>query len=145
MDCLAGRDWRTPQPVGAWAGLTPTPYQRGQASRARGITQAGHGDRRPMAVEMAWGWVRCQPESTRALWDQARCGRRSARLRKSRMVALARKGLLALWRFLNTGVPPAGARLKAAVTVSGRSKGRCGELARVGVARGGARVLVVNR
>jgi transposase len=56
--------WRavpTPKQVGAVAGLTPTPYQSGQASRKRGITKAGNGSMRPMAIEIAWGWVRFQP------------------------------------------------------------------------------------
>ena len=117
MEGFAWRDWRSSKPVGAFAGLTPTPYQSGQASRELGITKAGHGYRRTMAVEMAWGWVRFQPESTLTQWYQARCGRGSARLRKIGMVALARKLLIALWRFLNTGVLPAGATLKAQVAV----------------------------
>jgi transposase len=72
---------------------------------------------RTMAVEIAWGWVRFQPESTRTQWYQARFGRGSARLRKIGIVALARKLLIALWRCLHTGVPPAGAILKAEVAV----------------------------
>jgi transposase len=117
MACFAWRALQTSKPVGAGAGLTPTPYQRGQASRELGITTAGNGDMRTMAVEMAWGWGRCQPERTRTEWDQARCGRGSARLRKRGMVALARKVLIARWRFLNPGVRPVGARLKAQVAV----------------------------
>jgi transposase len=117
MECCAWRDLRTSKPGGALAGLTPTPYQSGQASRDLGIMKAGHGIMRTMAVEMAWGWVRFQPESTLTQWYQARFGRGSARLRKIGIVALARKLLIALWRFLNTGVPPAGAILKAQVAV----------------------------
>jgi transposase len=70
-----------------------------------------------MAVEMAWGWVRFQPESTLTQWYQVWFGRGSARLRKIGIVALTRKFLIALWRFLNTGVLPAGAILKAEVAV----------------------------
>jgi transposase len=117
MECFAWRDLRTSKQVGAFAGLTPTPYQSGEASRELGITKAGNGYMRTMAVEIAWGWVRFQPESTLTQWYQARFGRGSARLRKIGIVALARKLLIALWRFLNTGVPPAGAMLKAEVTV----------------------------
>jgi hypothetical protein len=96
-------------------------------------------------VASAWGGVRFQPESTLTPWDQARCGRGRARLRKSGMVALARKWLSARWRLLTTGVPPAGALLTAPVAVEEGSKGRCGELALGWAARGGARVLVANR
>jgi hypothetical protein len=101
----------------ARAGLTPTPSQSGQAFRALGITKADHGDLRTMAVEMAWGWGRCQPESPLTPWYQARCGRGRARLRTSGSVALARKWLLARWRFRTTGGVPAGALLKAQVAV----------------------------
>ena len=66
-----------------------------------------------MAREIAWGWVRFQPESTLTQWYQARVGQGRARLRKIGIVALARKLLRALWRFLKTGELPAGARLKA--------------------------------
>jgi transposase len=117
MECFAWRDLRSSKQVGAFAGLTPTPYQSGQASRELGITKAGNGYMRTMAVEIAWGWVRFQPESTLTRWYQARFGRGSARLRKIGIVALARKLLIALWRFQNTGVPPAGAILKPALAV----------------------------
>jgi transposase len=65
MAFFAWRDVPTPKPGGAFAGLTPTPYQRGQAARALGIPKAGNGDMRTMAIEMAWGGVRFQPERLR--------------------------------------------------------------------------------
>jgi transposase len=113
MEFFAWRDLQTPKQVGALAGLTPTPYQSGQASRELGITKAGNGYMRTMAIEIAWGWVRFQPESRLTQWYQARFGQGSARLRKIGIVALARKLLIALWRFLKTGELPAGAVLKA--------------------------------
>ena len=79
------------------------------------MTQAGNGSMRTMAIEIAWGWVRFQPQSMLTQWYQARFGQGSARLRKIGMVALARKLLIALWRFLKTGELPAGAVLKGAV------------------------------
>jgi transposase len=88
---FAWRDLQTPQQVGALAGLTPTPYQRGESSRELGITKAGKGSMRTMAVEIAWGWGRFQPESPLTQWYQTRVGQGSARLRKIGMVALARK------------------------------------------------------
>jgi transposase len=117
LECLVWRDMQPSKQVGACAGLPPPPSQRGQALREWGITKAGHGDRRPMAVEIAWGWGRFPPESRLTQWDQARVGPGSARLRKIGMVALARKVLIALGRFLETGELPAGAVLKAAVPV----------------------------
>jgi hypothetical protein len=69
---------------------------------------------RTMAVEIAWGWIRFQPESLLTQWYQTRFGQGSARLRKIGIVALARKLLIALWRFLKTGELPVGAVLKAA-------------------------------
>jgi transposase len=76
------------------------------------MTKAGNGARRTMAVEMAWGWGRLQPKSALPRWDQSRFCQGRARLRKIGMVALARKLLIALWHFLETGILPAGARLK---------------------------------
>jgi transposase len=91
MAFFAWRHGQTPKQGGAGAGLTPTPYHSGEVSRALGITKAGHGDRRTMAVELAWGWGRLQPQSTLTPWSQARLGQGSARLRTIGMVALARQ------------------------------------------------------
>jgi transposase len=113
MACFAGRDVQTPKQVGALAGLTPTPYQRGQARRALGIATAGKRHIRAMAIEIAWAWRRFQPASALAQWYERRFGAGRARLRKLGMVALARKLLIALWRFLQTGVLPEGAVLQA--------------------------------
>jgi Transposase IS116/IS110/IS902 family len=113
LEFFAWRDLQTPQQVGARAGLTPTPSQSGQASRALGIAKAGKGSRRPLAVEIAWGGVRFHPQSPLTQWSQARFGSGSARLRKRGLVARVRQLLLALWRFLKPGVLPAGAVRKA--------------------------------
>jgi transposase len=120
MEFFAWRHLQTPKHVGALAGLTPTPDQSGEASRELGITKAGNGYMRTMAVEIAWGWVRFQPQSALTPWYQARFGQGSARLRKIGIVALARKLLIALWRFLETGALPAGAVLKAELAVEHR-------------------------
>jgi transposase len=113
MACFAGRDVQTPKHVGALAGLTPTPYQRGQSRRALGLATAGHRHRRAMAIASAWAWRRFQPARALCRWDERRCGSGRARLRQLGMVALARKLLLALWRFCKTGVLPEGAVLQA--------------------------------
>lgn len=99
--------------VGSLAGLTPTPYQSGQQSRDQGISKAGQKLVRHLAVEIAWGWVRFQPRSRLTLWFQERFGAGSSRLRRIGIVALARKLLIALWRYLETNALPDGALLKA--------------------------------
>ena len=125
MACFAGRNGQTPTPGGAFAGRTPTPYQRGQAARELGITQAGKGSMRTMARELAWGGGRCQPERLLPPWDQARGGQGRTRLRNMGLVALARKLLMALWRCLKPGEIPAGAvRTGQASGESGGGGGR---------------------
>ena len=118
LEFFAWRDFQTPKQIGALAGLTPTPYQSGESSRELGIAKAGNGSMRTMAVEIAWGWVRFQPTSRLTQWYHTRCGQGSVRLRKIGIVALARKLLIALWRFLDTGVLPAGAILKGEPAVT---------------------------
>jgi transposase len=116
MEFFAWRDLQTPKEVGALAGLPPTPYQSGQASRELGMTKAGNGSMRTLAIEIAWGWGRFQPESTLTQGYQARFGQGSARLRKIGIVALARTLRIALGRCLRTGALPAGAVLKVEVS-----------------------------
>ena len=113
MEFFAWRDFQTPKQVGALAGLTPTPSQSGQSRRELGIAKAGNRHMRAMAIEIAWAWRRFQPTSALTQWYEQRFGHSSARLRKIGIVALARKLLIALWRFLKTGVLPEGAVLKA--------------------------------
>ena len=112
MEFFAWRDFQTPKQVGALAGLTPTPYQSGQSRRELGIAKAGNRHIRAMAIEIAWAWRRFQPDSALSQWYERRFGAGSARLRKLGIVALARKLLIALWRFVKTGVLPEGAVLK---------------------------------
>ncbi len=107
------RRFRNRKEVGAAAGLVPTPYQSGAASREQGVSKAGSRHIRAVAIEMAWCWLRYQPRSRLSRWYQARFGRGGARARKVGIVALARKLLIELWRFLEYGVIPEGARLKA--------------------------------
>jgi transposase len=117
MEFFAWRKFRNRREVGALAGLTPTPYQSGESHREQGIAKAGNRHVRAMAIEIAWGWLRFQPESALAKWYQARFGRGSSRLRRIGIVALARKLLIALWRFLETGAVPEGAVLKPVLRV----------------------------
>ncbi len=106
------RDFHNGKQVGSMAGLTPTPFGSGQSDREQGIGKDGSRWVRGAAIEFAWGWLRFQPQSALSKWYQRRFGHGSKRLRKIGIVALARKLLIALWRFLETGVIPEGALLK---------------------------------
>lgn len=112
MEFFSWRNFRTRRQVGGLAGLTPTPYQSSEQSREQGIDKSGNSPIRTMAIEIAWGWLRHQPDSELSLWFQRRFGQGSKRLRKIGIVALARKLLIALWRYLEFGELPAGAQLK---------------------------------
>src|SRR2546428_6933699 len=107
------RRFRHRKEVGAAAGLTPAPDQSGDGSREQGISKAGSRHIRAVAIEMAWCWLRYQPRSKLSLWYQERFGRGGKRARKGGIVAVARKLLIDLWRFLEHGVIPEGAALKA--------------------------------
>lgn len=112
MEFFAWRDFHNGKEVGGLAGLTPTPYQSGQSSRERGMSKAGNRHVRALAIEIAWAWLRYQPESELSRWYQRRFGDGSSRVRRIGIVALARKLLIALWRYLETGLIPQGAVLK---------------------------------
>jgi transposase len=114
MEFFGWRELKTRREVGGLAGLTPTPYQSGESAREQGITKSGNRHVRWMTMELAWSWVRYQPESARSSWLRERFGGGGKRLRRIGIVAVARKLLIALWRFLETGVLPEGAVLKEA-------------------------------
>jgi transposase len=93
------------------AGLVPTPYGSGDSHREQGISKAGNRRVRWVLVELAWGWLHHQPNSALSLWYQRRFGSGNARARKVGIVALARKLLVALWKYLEGGEVPLGAEL----------------------------------
>jgi transposase len=95
------------------AGLTPTPFASGTVDREQGISKAGSARVRALLVEMAWLWLRKQPDSQLSRWFQERFSKSGKRSRRVGIVALARRLLIALWRFLEHGVVPEGALLKA--------------------------------
>jgi transposase len=99
--------------VAAYAGLAPSPFASGDTCRDQGVRKAGNPRVRRMMVELAWLWVRFQPESALSRWFTARVGAIKGRVRRIAIVALARKLLVALWRYLETGLVPTGAVLKA--------------------------------
>jgi transposase len=111
---FAWREFKNRREVGGLAGLTPTPYQSGESSREQGITKSGNRHVRWMITELAWSWLRYQPESALSCWFRERFGGGGKRLRRIGIVAVARKLLVGLWRFLETGELPKGAQLKEA-------------------------------
>lgn len=100
--------------LGSYAGLTSTPYSSGGVEREQGIGKAGNRRLRTAMVELAWLWQRYQPASAQVCWFRERVGTTGRRVRKVMVVALARKLLVALWRFVTEGVVPEGAVMKPA-------------------------------
>jgi transposase len=106
------RTFRNRREVGAVLGLTPTPYSSGQDQREQGISKAGNRRARALLVELAWLWLRYQPDSALSQWFKARFGGNGKRMRRIGIVALARRLAVALWRWVAQGVLPEGAVLK---------------------------------
>jgi transposase len=112
MEFFAWRDFRNGREIGALSGLAGTPYQSGESARELGISKAGNAYVRILAIELAWRWLRYQPESEISRWYERRFGQGGSRMRRVGIVALARKILVALWHYLETGEIPDGAVLK---------------------------------
>jgi transposase len=113
MEFFSWRAFRNRREVGALAGLTPMPRKSGEEDRELGISKIGNRHIRAMAIEIAWIWLRYQPHSELSRWYQRRFAKGSKRLHKIGIVALARKLLIALWRYLEFGTLPTGAVLKS--------------------------------
>lgn len=105
------RQIRNGRELGALVGVVPAPYQSGETSHDQGITRAGNRHVRRMVVQLAWSWLRYQPTSALSRWYRERFDR-GRRLRRIGIVALARKLLIAWWRYGETGIVPEGAVLK---------------------------------
>jgi transposase len=112
MEFFTWRKFNNRKEIGALSGLVPMPHQSGSSYREKGISKAGNRHIRAMAIEIAWGWLRYQPQSELTIWYEKKFGQGSKRLRKIGIVALARKLMIALWRYLETGAIPQGAVLK---------------------------------
>ena len=106
------KDFRNRREVAAYFGLAPSPWQSGGIDREQGISKAGNPRARCKAIELAWLWLRHQPDSALAQWFRARTVNASKRIKRITIVALARKLMVALWRYLTTGLVPEGAMLK---------------------------------
>jgi transposase len=111
---FAWREFANGRQVGAAAGLCGTPFASGASQREQGLDKSGNRRIRTMAVEIAWLWLRYQPDSALSQWYRARFASGGVRARKVGIVALARKLMIALWRFVTKGIVPEGAVLKAA-------------------------------
>jgi transposase len=99
--------------VAAYAGLAPTPWQSGQIDRDQGVSKSGNPRLRATLVQVAWLWVRHQPDSALTAWFKGRVMQNGGRQKKPTIVALARKLLVALWKYVNAGVIIEGAVLTA--------------------------------
>jgi transposase len=101
--------------VGSFVGLASSPYQSGSSNRDQGISKAGNRRARASAIELAWLWLRFQPDSELSRWFKERVGTLKGRIRRIAIVALARKLIIALWRYVTAGLVPPGAVLRQSV------------------------------
>lgn len=106
------KDFRNHRQVGAYVGLAPSPWRSGKTDRDQGISKAGNPRARKAAIELAWLWIRHQPDSALTRWFRQRTANASSRIRRLAIVALARKLMVALWRYLTTGLALEGAVFK---------------------------------
>lgn len=110
------RSFTNRRQLGASLGLTPTPYDSGNSQIEQGISKAGNKRLRSLLVELAWSWLRYQPDSALSQWYDRRFAAAGKRMRRVGIVALARRLAIALWRYLQHGEIPQGATLKPAAT-----------------------------
>jgi transposase len=112
MEFFGWREFKNRREVGGLAGLAPTPYASGNTYREQGISKAGNRWVRSMMIELAWGWLRYQPDSALTKWWNDKYAYASKAERKKGIVALARKLLVAFGHYLDKGLVPDGAKLK---------------------------------
>jgi transposase len=110
---LVWRAFRNRRQIGGLLGFAPTPYDSGESTREQGISRAGNARLQAISIQLAWNWVRWQPHSVITQWYQTNFGK-GKRARRIGIVAVARKLVIALWRYVTTGVVPAGAIVKVA-------------------------------
>ena len=112
MEFFGWSEFRNRREIAALAGLAPTPYDSGGVVREQGISKAGSTRIRTLAIEIAWAWLRFQPQSKLSRWYMERVAGGGSRMRRIGIVAMARRLLIDLWRYLEHGVIPEGARLR---------------------------------
>jgi transposase len=108
------KDFRNRREVAGYCGLAPSPWRSGGTNREQGISKAGNPRARHKAIELAWLWLEHQPDSALSRWFRERTAQGKGRIKRIAIVALARKLIVALWRFLTSGLVPDQAVLKAA-------------------------------
>jgi transposase len=116
MELFGWRQFQNRREVASALGLTPMPYQSGESARDQGISRAGNRRVRAMAIEIAWSWLRYQPQSQLSQWYQQRFGGGGPRIRRIGIVAMARRLMIDLWRYVESGILPPGARMKTSVS-----------------------------
>jgi len=114
---LVWRAFQNRRQIGGLLGFAPTPYESGESAREQGISRAGNNRLQAISIQLAWNWVRWQPHSALTVWYREQFGK-GKRARRIGIVAVARKLVIALWRYVTTGVVPAGAILKGARPVA---------------------------
>jgi transposase len=112
MEFFGWRQFRNRREIAALSGLAPTPYDSGSCTRDQGISKAGNPRVRTMSIEIAWAWLRFQPESKLSRWFEERFAAGGKRMRRIGIVAVARRLLIDLWRYLEKDIVPEGAVLK---------------------------------
>src|SRR5215813_6055463 len=118
MELFAWRRFHNRREVGSITGLVGTPYKSGQLDHEQGISKAGNRRVRTLAIQIAWGWLMYQPQSALAQWYTRRFAQGGSRARKIGIVAVARRLIVDLWRYLDAGVIPLGAVFKASSSVA---------------------------
>jgi transposase len=113
MELFGWRQFQNRRELAAAVGLTPTPYNSGDSTREQGISRSGNRRIRKLLIEIAWAWLRFQPGSQLSQWYNQRFAKAGKRMRRVGIVALARKLVIALWRYLESGTVPERAQLKA--------------------------------
>jgi transposase len=108
------RSFANRKQIAAYAGLAPTPWQSGAVNCEQGVSKSGNPRLRTTLIQLAWLWLRHQPQSALALWFKERVTRNGGRFKKTTIVALARKLLVALWKYVTAGIVIEGAVMKAA-------------------------------
>ncbi len=111
---LVWRAFRNRREIGGLLGFAPTPYQSGEVAHDQGISRAGNDRLQAISIQLAWSWVRWQPASALTQWYHQRFAGGGKRARRIGIVAVARKLVIALWRYATTGVLPTGAMVKVA-------------------------------
>ena len=113
MELFGWRQFQNRRQVAAALGLTPTPYNSGDSVREQGISRSGNRRIRRLVIEIAWVWLRFQPDSQLSQWYKQRFAQAGKRMRRIGIVAMARRLIIELWRYVEHGTIPEGARLKA--------------------------------